>query len=253
MYFWFTIFERWHYGVYNLLAHRMFAVSAYVRQFTIDHFPLMNEAKIVVVRNGIPLGPFLARDADTELRRRHGIPAEATVVGFVGRLTEQKGIEYLIDALAELAPAHPGLWVVIVGEGELRDALMRRGAALPQVVFAGFQREIPRYLAMFDIFALPSLWEGLPMSVLEAMAAGKPVVATAVSGTPEVVVEGETGFLVEPKNVPQLAERLSRLAQDRDLRLRMGAAGRARVTSLFSAEAMVRASEAIYRELLARP
>ncbi len=250
MYFWFTWFERWHYGFYNLLAHRMFAVSEYVRQFTIDHFPLMDPAKLVVVRNGIPLKQFLERETDVEIRRRHGIDAGATVIGFVGRLTLQKGVEYLIDAFAKLRSSDPDLRVIIVGEGDLGEALRARAAGIPQIVFAGFQRDIPRYLASFDIFVLPSLWEGLPMSVLEAMAAGKPVIATAVSGTSEVVMEGETGFLIEPKDVAQLADRLSRLVRDAELRHRMGSAGRDRVTEHFSAEGMVRTSEAIYQSLM---
>ncbi len=251
MFSWFTWFERWHYGLYSLLAQTMIAVSDHVRRYTLDHIPLMNPSKLVVVRNGIPVERFRDVKADEELRRRHGIASGAPVIGFVGRLTFQKGVEHLIDAAALLAATHPEARILIVGEGDLWDDLQTRAADRPQVIFAGYQQEIPRYLAMFDVFILPSQFEGLPMSVLEAMAAGKPVVATAVGGTPEVVVDGVTGFLVEPKRADQLAERLSRLIGDPELRLRMGAAGRARVMSHFSAEGMVRATEAIYADLVA--
>lgn len=252
MYFWFTWFERWHYGLYCRLAHRMIAVSDYVRRFTIEHFPLMQAEKLVVIRNGIHYQQFQGVHGAAELRAALGISPEAPVVGFVGRLAEQKGVAYLVDAVAELAKRFPELRVVVVGEGELREELQARARQLPQMIFAGFQREIPRYLSMFDIFVLPSLWEGLPMSILEAMAAGKPVVATGVSGTPEVVVDGETGYIVEPKNVGQLAEKLSLLIADGELRRRMGAAGRDRVIAHFSAEGMVRTSEALYEALLRR-
>ena len=250
MYFWFTPFSRWHYGLDSLLADRMIAVSDYVRRFTIDNFPLMQPEKFVVIRNGIHCRQFENVAGAAELRASLGISADAPVIGFVGRLTEQKGVAYLIDATRDLVKTSPEARIVIVGEGDLAEELRARAKDLPQVIFAGFQRDIPRYLAMFDIFVLPSLWEGLPMSILEAMASGKPVVATGVSGTPEVVVDNATGFVVEPKNVPQLQERLSELVRDKELRRKMGAAGRERVVAEFSAEGMVRATEALYEKLL---
>jgi glycosyltransferase involved in cell wall biosynthesis len=119
------------------------------------------------------------------------------------------------------------------------------------VIFTGIRQDVPNILGLLDVFVLPSLWEGLPIALLEAMAAGLPVVATAVGGTPEVVVEGETGFLVPPRDPEALAEAILRLLREPDLRRRMGEAGRKRVAEHFSVEQMVQKTEALYEHLLA--
>jgi glycosyltransferase involved in cell wall biosynthesis len=143
--------------------------------------------------------------------------------------------------------------VVIVGEGPERARLEAQAAHLglaEQVHFVGHQQDVRPWLAAFDVCVLSSDWEGMSNAILEAMAAGLPVVATAVGGTPEVVVDGVTGFLVPPRDPQALADAILRLLRDPDLRRRMGEAGRAHVTEHFSVEQMVHKRERLYEELL---
>jgi glycosyltransferase involved in cell wall biosynthesis len=251
-YDWFTWYERIHYGLYCLLADRLIAVSDYVRDFTVESFPFMNAKKFVVIHNGVDHGKFSEDFHPEELRKELGIDPARIVIGFVGRLVEQKGVGYLLQAARLLSSIYTDLQFVIVGDGGLRQQLEAQAAqsGLSNVLFVGYQRDIPPYMQMFDVFVLPSLWEGLPVSALEAMAAARPVVATRVSGTSEVVVEGVTGFLVEPRNAEQLEDRLARLIEDANLRTLMGTAGRKRVIENFSARSMVAKTEQLYNELL---
>jgi glycosyltransferase involved in cell wall biosynthesis len=142
--------------------------------------------------------------------------------------------------------------VLIVGDGERREQLHRLAAelGLRNVIFAGHQRDVADYLHALDVFVLPSLWEGLPVSVLEAMACSLPVVATRVSGTPEVVEDGITGRLVEPRDAAGLLSAITALVADAGLRRRMGDAGRKRVEREFSAESMLASTEEVYRDLV---
>lgn len=252
MYHWFKWHERFFYGVYCRLADRVISVSEYVRTFTIDFFPLVNPAKIVVVHNGIDLNKVQTDSSPSKLREQYSIREEEVVAGFVGRLTDQKGVEYLLRAAKLLSSTSDKLRFVIVGDGDLRPELesIATELQLANVIFTGFQRDVYPYLQMFDIFVLPSLWEGLPVSVLEAMACSKPVIATRVSGTPEVVQDGVTGFLVEPKDVEGLKTNLEVLIQKPELRRQMGKAGRERIENLFSAEATITKTEQIYHQLL---
>ena len=252
IYQWMKPLERIHYGLYCMLAQRIIAVSDEVRKYTIASFPFMKDKKFTVVYNGIRCEPYLKRHDVSSLRRDMGIAEGSVVLGFVGRLTEQKGLTYLFDALDTLNRTHPGVVCVIVGDGDLAAALQEsvRERKLSNVRFAGYQRDIPRYLQMFDIFVLPSLWEGLPMSVIEAMAAGVPVVATNVGGTAEVVLDGRTGFIVGPKDVPKLAERIGFLIEHPGERKAMGTRGQERVLERFSGTSMVAGTEKIYGDLL---
>lgn len=254
IYHWFRKRERILYGLYCRLANRLIAVSEHVRSFTIEFFPFMNPQNFVVVYNGIDYSKFLEHHQSADLRRELGIRSEEVLIGFVGRLTEQKGIEHLLEAAERLCKKYQDIAFILVGEGDLRQQLEHQAATLglSRVMFVGYQRDIPRFLEMFDMFVLPSLWEGLPVSVLEAMAAARPVVATGVSGTQEVVEEGVTGYLVEPRNVQQLEDRLAALISNADLRKRMGEAGRLRVIERFSAETMIAKTGQIYDELLTR-
>jgi glycosyltransferase involved in cell wall biosynthesis len=174
------------------------------------------------------------------------------VVGFIGRLTEQKGVEYLIEAISIISASNNNIKFVIVGDGVLKSALENQAnkLGLYNIIFTGFQRNVPQYLQLFDIFVLPSLFEGLPVSVLEAFASGIAVVATKVSGTPEVVHDGINGFLVEPKNAKQLAEKLQILINDPILRKKFAENGKNLVKSQFSAELMVKKTVDVYSKLL---
>jgi glycosyltransferase involved in cell wall biosynthesis len=252
VYHWLNWHERLRYGLYLRLADRIIAVSEAVSEFTRSFFPFVPTARMTVIFNSIDASRFQVppRQEDTEEFGLH----RKTVIGFLGRLTEQKGLPYLLSAASEIGRTHPEVRFLIVGDGELGQKLREEAArkGLTNVVFAGFQRDIPRFLSLFDIFVLPSLWEGLPVAVVEAMAAAKPVVATRVGGTPEAVVDGITGYIVEPRNVQQLVRRLTELIQDRGLRERMGMAGVQRVKEHFNASTMVSRTEELYMDLLKR-
>jgi glycosyltransferase involved in cell wall biosynthesis len=188
----------------------------------------------------------------TLLRHELGIPAQAFLIGAVGRLHPQKGLSVLLEAFAAVLEQIPQAWLVLVGEGELHADLENRASALgisDSTTFAGRREDIPAVLSTLDVFVLPSLWEGLPMALLEAMATGLPVIATEVGGTPEVVVDGETGILIPADDVKSLEQAICILL-DENLRQRLGQAGQARVRKLFSIQHLVEQMEALYAEQL---
>ena len=191
--------------------------------------------KIHVIRSAVPVQPPAS---GAEVRRELGIGEKEVLVTCLARLVERKGHEDLIRAGA-------GLRHLFVGDGPHRRRLEGRGALL-----AGARRDIPAILAASDIVTLPSRFgEGCPNAVLEAMAAGKPVVASRSGGTPEVVVDGETGILVPPENIDALQDALLTLAGDPALRLKMGAAGRDRAEKEFSVRRLLEQYEALYFKL----
>lgn len=204
-----------------------------------------------IVRNGIRHHEGITSDqgAFTDI----GVPLGSRVLLAVGRLNEQKGYQYLIDAMVTVADTRPDTHLVIVGVGPHRHRLQALAWArgLSRVVhFAGARRDVPELLAAADIFVLASEFEGLPLSVLEAMAAGLPVVGTDVCGTSEVIVDGETGRLVPPRNPAALSAALVEALTDRDRAAAWGEAGQQRVTHTFSVDRMVNGTAAVYDELL---
>jgi glycosyltransferase involved in cell wall biosynthesis len=207
--------------------------------------------RLHVVPNGIDLarfGPDL--EARRAVRAELGIPEDAFAVGTVGRLYVEKGHAYLIRSLA---PALTDRFhLVITGEGPERANLAAQAAALPRkdcVHLTGNRRDVPRLLAALDAFALTSVSEGLPLVLPEAMAAGLPIVATAVGGVPQVVADGETGFLVEYGDEEALRARLRALDADRDLARKCGETGRERALGRYSSRRMVADYLELYRRV----
>jgi glycosyltransferase involved in cell wall biosynthesis len=213
----------------------------------------LSQRKTVVIPNGIDPQRFCRRLGKIEARQMLGLPIEAPVIAAVGRLSVQKGFAYLLDAVARLTPIHPKLTVALAGDGparaELREQAARSGLA-DRVRFLGFQADVQPVLDAADVFALPSLWEAMPYALLEAMAAGLPVVASSVAGVPEVVVQDETGLLIPPRKSAALAAALDRLLASPALRDRMGQAARERVVERFNEQNMISQTFELYRELL---
>jgi L-malate glycosyltransferase len=208
--------------------------------------------RAVTVHEGIDLGRVKAAPA-AELHKELWLPHHAPIVGNVAALVPHKGQRYLIDAAARLLRDEPDTRVVIAGEGELQAALVqqiRHHHLEKHVILAGFRPDILSLHKAFDVFVMSSVTEGLGTSLLDAMACARPVVATSVGGIPEVVVDGETGFLVPPRDPEALAAAIGRLMADRGLREKMGAAGLERVQNTFSAEHMVRNTLRVYERVV---
>ena len=236
------------------LDDRVIAVCELARQAEIERATVSPE-HVVTIYNGIDAQQFSATNPQVvaQVRQAFGIPVDALLVGTVGRLHRQKGFTDLLTAIAQVQEHILTVRLLLVGDGELRDDLeiQAQSSGLSDVVtFTGARSDVPEILAGLDVFVLPSLWEGMPNVVLEAMAASLPVVATAVGGTPEVVVDGVTGLLVPPRDPDALAQAITRLLRDPDLRRKMGRAGRERVERHFGVERMVQATEALYEELV---
>ncbi|RKY04929.1 hypothetical protein DRP77_02445, partial [Candidatus Poribacteria bacterium] len=175
------------------------------------------------------------------------------IVGSVGRLHPVKGYGYLLEAVPKVKAAVPRVKFVIAGEGVLRRELEEKAERLGiggTVLFLGHRDDIPEVLSCFDIFVLPSLTEGISISILEAMAASKPVIATDVGGNPEVVEGGTTVGLVKPENPDELARAIIALAENPTMRDALGRAGRKRVMERFSMKAMVSKYEGLYDDLI---
>ncbi len=205
-------------------------------------------SKVRVVRNGIRLDRF-DQPSDSSLRAMLTRGNDCPVIFTPARLHTQKGLTYLLEA----ARLVPDAVFVLAGDGPERDRLQERARGLGvdgRVRFLGHRQDIPQLMASCDVFVLPSLYEGLPLTVLEAMAAGKPVVATAVGGTDEAVVDGVTGLLVPPANPTQLAGAIRRLLADGALAARLAKSGRDRAIQQFSSEAMVNGVTRVYEESL---
>jgi len=219
-----------------------------------------DEAKIVIIPNGVDLTRFAEPGDPLRLRRELAVPPHAPIVVIVSRLTRLKGLEQLLEAAAILRPQYPDARFLIVGETApsdtaYLDVLKRLAVAhgvADRVVFTGLRSDVPAVLAAADVSAMPSLNEALSNVLLESMAAGAPTVATRVGGTPEAIVDGETGLLVPPGDSRALALAVGRLLADRPLAMRLGQAARHLIQLRFSVDRMVAATEQLYAELLAR-
>jgi glycosyltransferase involved in cell wall biosynthesis len=212
--------------------------------------------KFVVIRLGIEVEQRVAANgrARDEARRLLGIPPERFVVGWIGRMTGVKRTGDALLALRALRERGADACLCLVGDGPARVALEEQAHRLGlarHVLSLGYQEDVARWYAAFDAFVLPSANEGTPVTAIEALAAGRPVVATRVGGVPDVVRDGENGYLVEVGDTVTLGERLARLAHDPALRERMGVAGRERVPDRYAVARLVDDVDRLYRSLLA--
>jgi len=209
-----------------------------------------------VVHNGVDLNQFRRRSRDGDLRGQLGLAAAAPLVGTVGRLAYQKNPQCLVRAIPAVLSACPEAQFVLVGNGPLTrevEGLARTLGVRAHLHLLGMRDDVPDLLPQLDVFALPSRFEGLPLCFAEAMACGLGVIGTDVVGVNEIVVDGETGFLVPSEDHEALATRIVQLLRDEALRRKMGEAGRRRVEEHFSIPRMIEQVVAIYDELLQEP
>jgi glycosyltransferase involved in cell wall biosynthesis len=229
------------------------AVSPQVRDELV-RLRVAPKEKFAVVRLGIELEPRVrSREQRDEVRRRIGIGPDPFVVGWFGRMTAVKRCDDLVDALAHLRERGVDAALLLVGDGVDRERVEERAHELGvarSCFFLGYQEDVARWYAACDAFALTSANEGTPVVVIEALAAGLPVVATRVGGVADVLSDGVDGFLVEPGDTHWLAARLEQLARDPELRARMGATGRERAIQRYAVDRLVTDVDDLYRALL---
>lgn len=245
---WLVRIGRWLLSRPDVVTGASDAVAAYLREAGVapDH--------VRVIYNCVDVRRFGQTHDGAAKRRELAIPAEAWVVGMVGSLRPQKNHAALLRAFAELLPAVPEAWLVLVGDGERRgplEAFAETLAVRDRVRFLGTRLDVPALYAMFDAYCLPSHYEGMPFSVLEAMSAGKPVVATRVVGIQEVIADGETGLLVPPSDPGALAQALLRLRRDPGLGQRLADAARTYVHAHARLEDMVERYADLYTHVRA--
>jgi glycosyltransferase involved in cell wall biosynthesis len=216
----------------------------------------VDPGRVVVIPNGVSLPGSSAADR-SPIRHSLGLPTTAPVVGMVANLNRPvKAVHIFLEAMAGILDAVPRARFLIVGGGRDEEALRRRAQTLgiaDAVCFAGYRDDVAPFYGAMDVSVLTSLSEGLSITLLESMAAGLPVVVTRVGGNPEVVVEGETGYLVPPRDVRAFTDRVVELLRDPALRARMGAAGRARVATQFRIDQVAERYTAEYARLLGEP
>jgi glycosyltransferase involved in cell wall biosynthesis len=249
-----------------LKRHLFMFIERFMDRFT-DHYIAVSEAmkqegiqkrimvpeKVTVIRNGVDVKSLDIDYNVDKIKQALGLRGNSPVVGTVTRLEPQKAVDDLLRAAAIVKEQYPRTTFLIVGNGPLRGPLEKMARDLhldDQVRFIGWRSDIPEILSTFDIFCLSSLWEGLPMTLLEAMALGKPIVATDVGGVREVVEDGETGFLSPPASPGYLAERIVALIKDSAMARNMGQKGKQRVETFFTVEKMIAQYEAFYLDVV---
>jgi glycosyltransferase involved in cell wall biosynthesis len=235
------------------LTDRAVAVSGSTRDFLVRerHVPA---ARVRVIWNGAPLADFapVPPEQAAQTRAALGLAADALVVGSIGRLNEQKGHRFLLEAAPAVLREHPTARFLIAGDGDLALSLRRQAEVLgigDRVLFPGHRTDVRELLGASDVICMPSLYEGTPLALFEAMAAARPVVASAVDGCAEILVDGATGILVPARDPVALSGALNRLLAEPSLRARLGEAAE-RASRGYDIQQTVRHIEDLYEEIL---
>ncbi|AFY95854.1 glycosyltransferase family 4 protein [Chamaesiphon minutus] len=213
----------------------------------------MNPAKLEMIYNGVPT-PILDRSKVTSLAERFNLdPAKQTIIGTAARLSEAKGLTYLLQAFARVAQGKPNLRLVIAGIGELEQPLKQQSQELgiaDRTIFAGYIDDLPELMSLFNFFVLPSLQEACSLACAEAMAQQKAAIGTTIGGIVEQIADGKTGFLIPPKDVDSLAKKMQYLLDRPELVEEFAHNGRQRYEEYFALDRMLIKTENLYSELL---
>jgi len=251
-------FNKWKTSVFvfleRLTAHITDRIITLTEQEKKDHlrFAIAPDVKFAIIHSGVDLIKFShTKVAPSEMRKQLGISEKTFVVGTVGRLTPVKGHKYLIEAAAKVVLQKPDTLFVFLGDGEMLTELAEMASSIgikDHVKFLGWRPDVADVMATFDIFVLPSLNEGMGKVLVEAMAMGKPIIASDVGGITNLVISGENGFLVPPADPEAIAERIKILFSNNTNRNEMGRMGKS-IADNFSADSMIKKLDRLYTSL----
>ncbi|MDD5454220.1 MAG: glycosyltransferase [Candidatus Ratteibacteria bacterium] len=236
------------------MVDKEICVSKEVEKFMIKSAHI-SPSKLTTIYNGINTSDFLSLNDEGKNKKKGELSISGfnPVIGTIARLTTQKGIRYLLEAFRIILKDFPNCCLLIVGQGPRERELKTLSGELgisSNVKFLGFREDAAEIIDLMDVFVLPSLWEGMPNVVLEAYALGKPVVATGVGGTREIIKDGETGFLISSCDWKHLAQYVKLLIENPQMRGEFGARGREFVNNNFSLDKMIKDTETLYEELI---
>lgn len=251
----YTIDRKFHRRLINRFLAKcsdtVVAVSETVKKDVLTYDGL-SEDKVRVIYNGIDTDRFLNLNGSL-IRSKLGISSEAPVVGTVGRLTLQKGQKYLIDAVSKIKEKFPRIMLLIVGDGPMKEELQnyaKTHGLNEHVIFTGSRRDVPALLAAMDIFVLPSLWEGLPNALLEAMVSGKPIIATDRPSIREIVSSEEIGILTPSENSDALANSIELVLNNKPLSENLSKAAQEKAFSSFTIEITVNRYLSLFENIM---
>ena len=231
---------------------KIIAVSEEVKM-DILKYDRISEDKVQVIYNGVDLNAFNESFDKEQIKSKLGINPNVPVIGTVGRLTEQKGHIYLLQAILKLKHKFPDIKVLIVGDGPLMDELKSYTSSSGlsnNVIFTGFRRDIPALLSIMDIFVFPSLWEGLPNALIEAMASGKAIIASNLPQIKEVLVSDGLGILVPPKDSDSISQSINFLLKNEKIVKKMGNLAKNMACTRFNIENTVKIYEKMFEKIL---
>ena len=216
-------------------------------QATGKHY--FGQLESTVITNGVNLNKFNTANTYKDIRVEYGIPKDVTLIGYIQRITEQKDPLSMIEAFSLVLKQDSTVRLLMIGEGDLKEAAMRKARELQVdsfIYFDTFRQDVPDVLNAIDIYCLPSLWEGLPIGLLEAMAMEKSVIATEVNGSKEVIENGENGLLIKPGDSKGLADAILLLVKDRELRMSLASQARKTVAQKYDVVTMTHQTEKVY-------
>lgn len=236
----------------SLITDRVICISEAVNRFA-NETQRINARKLITIHNGIDDVCTVTEKRCSDLKKELCIPINHSVIGTIAHLEEHKGVKYFLESASLLLATRKDISFLLVGEGALKGELKKRCVDLKiekNVIFAGERSDISEILFSIDIFVLPSLREGLPLAILEAMACGKPVIATNVGGIPEIVKNGVNGILVSPRDPEALYRAMGKLLNNREMREEMGRNGKKMCSESFNFKTMLEKIENLYDFLL---